>query len=230
MYNEIEREFNMEVKQRKNIGYGAYHKKGGSKSKKCSLPSDNLTPAQKRKLNGPVETYAINQPMCWEAFKGMPTDLQQDHLNYIQNRFAAGISSVSKYVFGLAGETLKLHAARHGLVYKKYDRGHRGDIKGLSLWAEGLCEVSAPATTNPVEPAEVAKPVALAKPEPDAVKPLAEETVKSPSLADLPDLFLGGKLLLSGKAEEVIPRLLTLIGRNDAWLSVHLSFTNRKDD
>ena len=220
--NEIEREFNMEVKQKKSAARGAYHKKGGSKSKKCSLPSDNLTPAQKRKLNGPVETYAINRPMSYEAFKAMPTDLQQAHLDYIQNRFASGISSVGKYVFGLAPETLKLHAAAHGLTYAKYDKGHRGDTEGLRLWAEGLY---APSVDTPAENTDLS--VCVVQNAVDTV-PEVGKTIRS-GLEDLPELFYGGKLCMSGTAKEILPRLLTLIGNNDAWLSVHLCFTGKDD-
>ena len=224
MYNAIEREFNTEVKQRKSIARGAYHKKGGSKSKKCSLPSDNLTAAQKRKLNGPVETYAINRPMSYEAFKAMPRDLQQAHLDYIQNRFATGITSVGKYVFGLAPETLRLHATTHGLTYAKYDKGHRGDTEGLRLWAKGLYATSEDTST---EDAEINEETVIS----DGFVATApkEEKADRAGLGDLPELFYGGKLCMSGTAKEILPRLLTLIGNNDAWLSVHLCFTGKDD-
>lgn len=228
MYNTIEREFNTEVKQMKSIARGAYHKKGGSKSKKCSLPSDNLTAAQKRKLNGPVETYTINQPMSWEAFKGMPLDLQQQHIDYVQSRFATGIGAVSKDGFGMSHDALRLHLVAHGLSYQKYGKGHRGDIDGLRLWATGCT----PSEVEPAESPESSESVAQkgvselpAAEKAESVKPNGAE-----GLELLPELFCGGKLCMSGTAKEVLPRLLTLIGNNDAWLSVHLSFTSRKDD
>ena len=50
-------DFDYDAMQKKRIARGASHMKRGSKSKKCTLPSDYLTAAQKRRLNGPVSTY-----------------------------------------------------------------------------------------------------------------------------------------------------------------------------
>lgn len=69
-------DFDFENMQKKRIAQGARHRVCGSKSKKCSLPSDLLTAAQKRKLNGPVESYDMGRPMSWDRFTVMPRDLQ----------------------------------------------------------------------------------------------------------------------------------------------------------
>ena len=50
-------DFDFDVLQKKRIARGAYHRKNGSKSKRCTLPSDYLTAAEKRKLNGEVMDY-----------------------------------------------------------------------------------------------------------------------------------------------------------------------------
>ena len=67
-------------KERGRSARGAYHKKGGSRSKKCSLPSDKLTEKQRKELNGKVETYNMNKPMTWIEFLGMPLDIQEEYL------------------------------------------------------------------------------------------------------------------------------------------------------
>ena len=46
-------DFDYDAMQKKRIARGASHMKRGSKSKKCTLPSDYLTAAQKRRLNAP---------------------------------------------------------------------------------------------------------------------------------------------------------------------------------
>ena len=46
--------YQADVKDRRREARGARHKKG-LKKKGCTLPSDALTPAQWRKLNGPVK-------------------------------------------------------------------------------------------------------------------------------------------------------------------------------
>ena len=61
-------DFDYDAMQKKRIARGAMHMKRGSKSKKCSLPHDGLTAAQLRRLNGPVSTYKMDEPMDWEGF------------------------------------------------------------------------------------------------------------------------------------------------------------------
>lgn len=82
-------DFDYDSMQKKRIARGAMHMKRGSKSKKCSLPSDNLTPAQLRRLNGPVSTYKLDEPMNWESFKAMPEDLQKQYIRNLQDTYQA---------------------------------------------------------------------------------------------------------------------------------------------
>ena len=69
-------DFDYDVLQKKRTAAGARHMKRGSRSKRCSLPSDNLTPAQLKRRNGPVSTYKLDAPMRWDDFKAMPVDLR----------------------------------------------------------------------------------------------------------------------------------------------------------
>lgn len=55
--------FQQDVKERKKMKTGAMHRKCGSKSKKCTLPSDYLTSSQKKKLNGECEIMNLNRPL-----------------------------------------------------------------------------------------------------------------------------------------------------------------------
>ena len=66
--------------ERKRTGRGAMAKKNGSKSKKCGLPSDHLSEAEKKKLNGSVEVYNLGKPMTWEQFRKMSHDLQSEYI------------------------------------------------------------------------------------------------------------------------------------------------------
>jgi len=120
------------VRDRKALVPSARHKVNGSKSKKCMLPSDNLTAAEKKKLNGPMKTYAINQPMPWSEFKSMPHDLQQEHIDYIQNRFELGLVTISRVVFGMSDAALTLYAKRVGLKAESY-KGARDKSKTDAL-------------------------------------------------------------------------------------------------
>ena len=61
----------------------------GSRSKRCFLPSDNLTPAQLKRRNGPVSTYKLDAPMRWDDFKAMPVDLQKRYLTNLVETYGA---------------------------------------------------------------------------------------------------------------------------------------------
>lgn len=89
-------DFDYDAMQKKRIARGAAHMKHGSKSKKCTLPSDYLTDAQKRRLNGPVSTYKLDEPMSWESFKAMPEDLQKKYILRLQENYGANDEMIGK--------------------------------------------------------------------------------------------------------------------------------------
>lgn len=82
-------DFDYDVLQKKRTAAGARHMKRGSRSKRCSLPSDNLTPAQLKRRNGPVSTYKLDEPMRWDDFKSMPVDLQKKYLTNLVETYGA---------------------------------------------------------------------------------------------------------------------------------------------
>ena len=93
-------DFDYDAMQKKRIARGASHMKRGSK--KCTLPSDYLTAAQKRRLNGPVSTYKLDEPMNWENFKAMPEDLQKKYILNLQETYQANNDMLGK-MFGVTG-------------------------------------------------------------------------------------------------------------------------------
>ena len=95
-------DFDYDAMQKKRIARGASHMKRDSKSKKCTLPSDYLTAAQKRRLNGPVSTYKLDEPMSWESFKAMPEDLQKKYILNLQETYQANNDMLGK-MFGVTG-------------------------------------------------------------------------------------------------------------------------------
>ena len=98
-------DFDYDVMQKKRIARGASHMKRGSKSKKCTLLSDYLTAAQKRRLNGPVSTYKLDEPMNWESFKAMPEDLQKKYILNLQETYQANNDMLGK-MFGVTGASV----------------------------------------------------------------------------------------------------------------------------
>ena len=108
-------DFDYDAMQKKRIARGASHMKHGSKSKKCTLPSDYLTDAQKRRLNGPVSTYKLDEPMSWESFKAMPEDLQKKYILNLQETYQANNDMLGK-MFGVTG--VSVCKMRHALGIK----------------------------------------------------------------------------------------------------------------
>ena len=108
-------DFDYDAMQKKRIARGASHMKRGSKSKKCTLPSDYLTAAQKRRLNGPVSTYKLDEPMNWESFKAMPEDLQKKYILNLQETYQANNDMLGK-MFGVTG--VSVCKMRHALGIK----------------------------------------------------------------------------------------------------------------
>ena len=107
-------DFDYDAMQKKRIARGASHMKRGSKSKKCTLPSDYLTAAQKRRLNGPVSTYKLDEPMSWESFKAMPEDLQKQYILNLQNTYQANDKMIGK-MFGKSDVTVGEYRKKLGI-------------------------------------------------------------------------------------------------------------------
>lgn len=105
-------DFDYDAMQKKRIARGASHMKHGSK--KCTLPSDYLTAAQKRRLNGPVSTYKLDEPMSWESFKAMPEDLQKKYILNLQETYQANDKMVGK-MFGKSDVTVGEYRKKLGL-------------------------------------------------------------------------------------------------------------------
>lgn len=91
----IKRLFYQDVRERKSIGHGEFHRKKGSKSRKCSLPSDHLTERGWRKMNGDVITYNLQQPMDWESFKQLRPELKREYIMNLDARFGITKSALA---------------------------------------------------------------------------------------------------------------------------------------
>ena len=76
-------------RERKQAAAGARHRKCGSRSKKCGLPSDTMTQAQLKKLNGPVESICLALPMTYEELIQVNPELQFMYLSHLVDDLGA---------------------------------------------------------------------------------------------------------------------------------------------
>lgn len=129
-------EFDYDAMQKKKLCASARKQKNGSKSRKCSLPSDHLTAAQMRAKNGPVTTCNLNEPMRWEDFKALSADLQREYIKGLHSRFDVGLGVIGTELFGLSSSGLQFYVKRHGIEVNI--RGVRLNRERRAVWEHWL--------------------------------------------------------------------------------------------
>lgn len=225
--------FDYEVMERKSISRGAYHKKNGSKSKKCHLPSDDLTPAQMRKLNGPCVTYNLSKALSYAEFKALPGDYRVDYINGLNERFGVPLTRISEDLFGLH-RTYLWRALKDANLYDRLSDkfGHKGvrlKADEKAAW-EQFCGIAGDEEVFTAEPAEAEAPAMPAPKTSHAVEDPRPVGKFENTLSELPDLLCGGEIRMSGLASELLPALVRMIGGNDAHMSVHLRFVRKEEE
>lgn len=106
--------FQQDIKEKKQAGRGAFHKKGGSKSKKCNFPSDYMTKKEKMAMNGPVMSYDPNKFYELSEFKQLPMEYQIKYINSLLLRYNCGLKAIAEVVFHRNGPGLYNYFKRKG--------------------------------------------------------------------------------------------------------------------
>lgn len=153
-------DFDYDAMQKKRIASGDRHRKRGSKSKFCGLPSDHMTEAQWKKRNGEVKVMNLNQPMGWEAFKGMPNDLQKEYVQKCVKLFGCAMSDFA-ILFDVTAMTVHRGFDSIGIDKSLFCRGKRMSKENrlkFDKWRSATPE------QKPV-PAKIVPQVDLKKPE-----------------------------------------------------------------
>lgn len=74
-------------RETKSAARGARHRVCGSKSKRCTLPHEYLTPAQMKRRNGIVNTYNMNAPHTKAELSGWSQDLRREYFTGLMQRY-----------------------------------------------------------------------------------------------------------------------------------------------
>ena len=106
-------DFDFDAMQKKRIAQGAKHKVGRRSG--CTLPSDSLTEAEKRKLNGPVVTLKLDEPMNWKDFKALPEDKQRLYLERLKELYQPSCSMLGQ-MFGVTEPAVSRQLSRLGVT------------------------------------------------------------------------------------------------------------------
>ena len=129
-------DFDYDALQKKRVACGAKHRVRAKRG--CRLPSDSLTAAQKRRLNGEVKTYNMNAPMTWAEFKEMPDDLKVTYLNHLADAYQANQKMIAG-MFGVTPVTVHKICRDLGVAAKNaHIRGSGIAVDRDSRWTEFL--------------------------------------------------------------------------------------------
>ena len=71
--------FRQTERERKRDGRGAFNRVCGSKSKKCSLPSDHMTRKEIIAMSGEVQTYTLNEAHLWTEIENWPDEIRAQY-------------------------------------------------------------------------------------------------------------------------------------------------------
>lgn len=132
-------DFDYDAMQKKRIASGDRHRKRGSKSTYCGLPSDRMTQAQWKKRNGEVKIMNLNAPMSWASFKSMPNDLQKEYVSKLVERFQCNMRDFS-FMFGVKPPTVSRYFKEAGVNMAPFGKGKcasKQEREAFNEWAFG---------------------------------------------------------------------------------------------
>lgn len=129
---DVEYVFRQDIREKKSIGRGIYHKKNGSKSKKCTLPSDYLTRKEKNKMNSEVSNWSMQRLYPYAEFKQMPKDLQAEYVTGLVNKYNITVSVIAKELFNITDTCFRKYMLREN-IYEKVPmrRGFRSSKESI---------------------------------------------------------------------------------------------------
>ena len=199
-------DFDFDIMEKKRIAQGAGTRKCGLKSWKCTLPSDYLTAAQKKGLNGKVITYNLSGPMTYSKFCVMPDDLQKEYLLKLRNEMGATLTAMGK-MMQCSPETGRQALMRHGIPTNIKRMSFESKLR-WDAWLKGeqlnndRAEAPAPA------PAPSEAPVSEDKPAPSAAPVSEDNPAPAPST---PCACNSCDMRLRGTKDEILATLGTLL-------------------
>jgi hypothetical protein len=212
MSENIQREFEKDCREKKNIGHSAAKRVGQRRG--CKLPSDYMTKKEKNQLNGEVISMNMNKPMTYLEFQKLSETIQAEYLQNLIDNHGGSITGIAK-AFGVVPNTLKSHI--YGILGGKVKtvNGHptreRTEKWKAFLNGEGV----APAQKAPVsleKPAEATKPIEKDTDTPKQ-KPMSQEEHEAQAAAveewmDKPMTYSAFKTYGKSKQEAYLNRLV----------------------
>ena len=125
--------FRQDSREKKNIARQAQYRKRGSKSKKCSLPSDGMTQKQWEEACGPVQTFKLNDPVSWEEFKSWPPHIRETYVSRLHTKYAAGAPQFAE-LFGISVSGFRHFCSNNNIVVPSKGKGFTLNAEQRAKW------------------------------------------------------------------------------------------------
>ena len=207
--------YTQDQRERKRTATGAMARKGGSKSKRCTMPSDHMTAAQKQKLSGPVERVSLNRPMTYAELKQLSPTLQILYLDHLVNAHHARRADLLA-MLGIAPSTLHLlmKALPGKLIFKGRPR------QPHPQWIAFMSQepVAVEAAQPPQEAAQTLEETTT------ATTPVKPE--KAPVAPDAPHTpILAGSITVRCAAKDIIAALTRVLDHPEQSYTFTVNFT-----
>ena len=204
---EAEKMFRQTSKERKNPR-GVWAKKSGSRSKRCSLPSDNLTAKQRRELNGAVETINTMKILSYDEWKVLSKSMKELYLEALFDQHNARVHDVAE-MWGRSEESLRNSMRWYGIDLGKFVKKSRAYRKRSAdeSWLAFL------ENSRAVEMEYLQEPV-----EEENVQQEAPESVKQPLPKDNELLrVISGVLNYEGDPAAIFQKALLALDPNKSY-------------
>ena len=135
-----------DVKTRSRLAQAGRKVVNGSRSKKCTLPSDRLTQSQLNKRNGKVMSYNMKSPMSWLEFLSMPKDLQVTYLRGLNKQYQATQGMLAD-LFGKSRAGLHNYLKTNDMVFGQRGKQPTAEQRAaFTKWVSGDSEAAPPAS------------------------------------------------------------------------------------
>lgn len=206
-------DFEYDAMQKKRIARGDHNRK--RKSRKCTLPSDYLTPAEMKRRNGEVKQYNLSRPMPFEEFQAMPEDLQAEYLRFLRARFAASDRKIAE-MMGVSHPVIARYREKLGVTAQSGTRLRPTEEQSMDWrkWSVGIddrCEL------NPDVPAGAPALDEISAPGANCAAQKTTPTHKAPRM-------LGGHFTIEGDAEHAAAQLADLFRGDPRLVRFTLDF------
>ena len=115
---------------------------------KCKLPYEYLSAKERKALNGEVKTYNLKAPMSWEQLNGLPRDLKQEYLTWLQQTFHANDTMLGE-MWGVSHRTAAWYRKAAGVTSLGRGAGASPSAEQLAAWNAWLHEEEEQPETAP---------------------------------------------------------------------------------